>query len=99
MNKGAPNIAPISPSIASRLCGLLLAFLEFVPDLKKLLDIGALFGKDYGTSGLSKILALIAFGVITAVLLRVGMRKSAETQPPEGPDTSSSGENTRLKEP
>jgi hypothetical protein len=76
----SPGVLLASGFIAGgTLCGLVIAFFSFSPETFKFLEVGSkLFGEDWakGEALGAKILALIAFAVLAAILVWVGTRKS-----------------------
>jgi hypothetical protein len=63
------------------LCGLILAFFAFLPDaFNKSLNLGDHFlGEDYAKGELlsAKVVSLVMFLILAAILLWIGARKSA----------------------
>jgi putative OPT family oligopeptide transporter len=60
------------------LCGLIIAFFAFLPDaFNEGLDLSRYLGKEYNApdSALPKFVALAMFGLLAAILLRVGLQK------------------------
>jgi uncharacterized oligopeptide transporter (OPT) family protein len=79
----SPGVLLSSGYIAGgTLCGLLIAFFAFLPDrFNKALDLGAAyFGEAYGKGETidAKIVALVMFVILAAILLWVGARKTPE---------------------
>ncbi|HEV3117670.1 MAG TPA: OPT/YSL family transporter [Gemmataceae bacterium] len=65
------------------LIGLLIAFFQFLPEaFNKSLELDKYFGSGYTAENADapKIVALIMFGVLAAILLAVGMQKSPELE-------------------
>jgi uncharacterized oligopeptide transporter (OPT) family protein len=91
----SPGVLLSSGYIAGgTLCGLIIAFFEFAPPLKKAVNLGQHFGPAWTAPGaaLPRILSLIAFGVLAGVLLWVGMRKSpVELDGPDEPPPRGGG--------
>jgi uncharacterized oligopeptide transporter (OPT) family protein len=74
----SPGVLLASGYIAGgTLCGLIIAFFAFLPKrFNEMLDVGALFGKDYADSDTAKLLAVFTFLILAAVLVWVGARKT-----------------------
>jgi uncharacterized oligopeptide transporter (OPT) family protein len=85
----SPGVLLSSGYIAGgTLCGLLIGFLAMAFSIDAL-NIGKLFSEEYGEgeADLAKILALVAFGFLAVVLLRVGTMKSVEPSESENRNT------------
>jgi putative OPT family oligopeptide transporter len=88
----SPGVLLASGYIAGgTLCGLIIGFLAMPFDgvIVQYMNIGKIFGEKYGegTAEASKIVALIAFGLISLILLWIGTQKTSaleteENQPP-----------------
>jgi hypothetical protein len=94
----SPGVLLASGYIAGgTLCGLIVAFFEFVPDFKQFLNLGFhLFSEvnpktgkaewNPDESGPARVVAVVVFGMLAAFLVYIGSRKN---KPPDGtPPTS-----------
>ena len=76
----SPGVLLASGYIAGgTLCGLIIAFFAFLPDaFNNALELGKYLGADYNApdSAIPKLVALVMFGLLAAILLRVGLQKS-----------------------
>jgi putative OPT family oligopeptide transporter len=74
----SPGVLLSSGYIAGgTLCGLLLGFwVMLAPVLSKQVNLGRYLGKDYLETDPAKILAVVMFVVLGAILLRIGSRKT-----------------------
>jgi putative OPT family oligopeptide transporter len=74
----SPGVLLSSGYIAGgTLCGLLLGFwVMLAPGVLKQFNFGQYLGKDYLETDPAKIVAVVMFGVLAAILLRIGSRKT-----------------------
>ncbi|MFO0973833.1 MAG: oligopeptide transporter, OPT family [Phycisphaerae bacterium] len=60
------------------LCGLIVTFFAFMPDgFNRALDLGSRLGHGYAESGKAKVISLLMFGGLAAVLTWIGSRRPA----------------------
>jgi uncharacterized oligopeptide transporter (OPT) family protein len=88
----SPGVLLASGYIAGgTLCGLLIGFVVmlFPQSLVTLLNVGRFFGKEYLESVLAMIVSLAMFGVLAAVLLRVGTQRTPAEDAGPNPETDS----------
>lgn len=80
----SPGVLLSSGYIAGgTLCGLMIGFFAMAPGgFTKALDLGQHFGKGYLDSVTSKLISLIAFGVLAVFLVYIGSRKTPEAPIP-----------------
>ncbi|MCK6456857.1 MAG: oligopeptide transporter, OPT family [Phycisphaerae bacterium] len=74
----SPGVLLASGYIAGgTLCGLIIAFFTFLPDgFNKALDVGRHFGPSYHESNWPKIVAVLTFAGLAAVLTLIGSRRT-----------------------